>query len=69
VEPADETVSDQEVLLQVYSQLVAVKRLLVALVAVAVLFGATALFESSRSRSEDKADALVECLVAGRRDC
>jgi hypothetical protein len=68
VEP-EETVSDQEVLLQVYSQLVAVKRLLAALVVVAVLFGATALFESSRSRSEDKADALVECLVAGRQPC
>jgi hypothetical protein len=64
-----EDVSERDVLLEVYTQLVAVKRLLAALVVVAVLFGASALFESSRSRSEDKADALVECLVAGRRDC
>jgi hypothetical protein len=64
-----EDVSEREVLLEVYSQLVTVKRLLAALVVVAVLFGATALFDSAQDRSEDKADALVECLVAGRRDC
>jgi hypothetical protein len=64
-----EDVSEREVLLEVYSQLVMVKRLLAALVVVAVLFGATTLFESSRSRSEGKADALVECLVLGRRNC
>jgi hypothetical protein len=65
----DGDVTDQEVLLEVYSQLVAVKRLLAALVVIAVLFGATALFDSAQGRSEDKADALVECLVAGRQPC
>lgn len=56
--------TDREVLLETYSQLVAIKRVLIALLIVVALFGATALFESSRDRSEQKANEQVECLLS-----
>lgn len=62
-------VTDHDVLLEIYSQLVTIKRLLIALLVVVMLFGTTALFEASRDRSATKADAVVECLLAGRQNC
>jgi hypothetical protein len=64
-----EDVTEQDVLLEIYRQLVTLKRLLIALLVVVVVLGGTSLYTAEQQRSEEKAEALVRCILAGRQDC
>ncbi len=56
---AEEPVTDTEVLLEVYSLLVTIKRVLIALLVVVALLGATGVIEAAQERSERKAERYV----------
>ncbi len=60
---AEEPVTDNEVLLEIYRLLVTIKRVLIALLLVVALLGTTAVIEAAQERSERNAERYVDELV------